>query len=332
MELKIHRLLDSLLNQTMYDFIVIIIDDGSKDDSKAIIGAYKKKFEEKGIHLRYLYQDNQGAAAAINNGLQYVETPYFCLPDADDFYTHTYIEECVSYLENNSDVGIVFTRCKAYYQDDLKHPVYDLYRKDHFECSNKKIFEDFYWDRNVYYCPQYMIRTSSFLEYNKGREIAGGKYGQNYQMIMPLAYHSKFGYIDKSLYNYIIYSNSDSHGSKTLEQQFNHIDGGVILLTDVFERIGLNHDEFEHHIHMAKQKCLITKAFVSCVYNDRQHFELFYNEIEEELLPEKLKKLYLVRNYKPLFTAACFKLKLDNYLRLNRLVFKLRALLYRFKN
>ena len=61
----VHRLLDSVLTQT-YPFIeMVIIDDGSTDDSSAVIQSYIPKFKAKGYELRYYYQKNSGQSVAI---------------------------------------------------------------------------------------------------------------------------------------------------------------------------------------------------------------------------------------------------------------------------
>ena len=296
MEGKIHRMLDSLLAQTKKSFVIYVIDDGSKDKSKDIIVSYIQRFESNGVKLNYIYQQNAGAASAVNNALKYVNTKYFCLPDADDFYDVQYIEKCVDFLNSNLDCGIVFTKCNVFKENDLSKPCSFFKRSDHFKCERKKIFRDFYWDKDVYFCPNYMIRTDAFLSANGGYEIVGGKHGQNYQMILPMAYHSDFGYIDEFLYNYIIYKNSDSHGKRSLEQRFAHVDGGKDILMDVLNRIGVKESELDYYKKEIFQKNAIQKAYIACDYANRILLEKYYKIIDKKYLSSRLKLLFFVRN------------------------------------
>ena len=66
----IHRLFDSLLIQTYSNIEIFVVDDGSSDDTKSVIESYIPKFAEKKYKLNYIYQENAGQSAAINNGLK----------------------------------------------------------------------------------------------------------------------------------------------------------------------------------------------------------------------------------------------------------------------
>ena len=117
----ITRLLDSVLRQTYPAIEMHVIDDGSVDDTKAIIERYIPEFEQRGYRLLYHYQANQGQSAAINNHLNLVTGDYFVWPDADDFYkTDDAIEALVNALEN-SDETVGMSRCMLEYlnEDDL---------------------------------------------------------------------------------------------------------------------------------------------------------------------------------------------------------------------
>ena len=72
----IFRLLDSLLRQTYDRMEIFVIDDGSTDESAAVIKSYISKFEEKQIKLDYIYQENAGQSYAINRGLKLFSGDY----------------------------------------------------------------------------------------------------------------------------------------------------------------------------------------------------------------------------------------------------------------
>lgn len=85
-EHKISKFLDSLLNQTYNNIELIVVNDGSLDKTEEVINSYKEKLISKGMDFIYLYQSNQGQAAAINNALKYFTGKYLMWPDSDDVF------------------------------------------------------------------------------------------------------------------------------------------------------------------------------------------------------------------------------------------------------
>lgn len=315
MEGKIHRLMDSLLAQTTKCFVVYVIDDGSKDKSREVVENYIPRFESIGVKLNYIYQQNAGVSSAVNNGLSRIRTEFFCLPDADDFLEMTYLEECVNYLSSHCDCGVVFTQCNVFKDGRMNSPTGILQRKDKFDTDTESIFIDFIWGHNVYYCPDYMIRTKDFLQANGSMQIESGRYGQNYQMLLPIVYYYKCGYIEKPLYNYVIYKQSISHGHRTLQQRLNSIEGGIISLHETVRTMSLPEKKTEWLHYIIEQKNNIQKALVACEYGDRKLLEDNYINIDQKYLTSRLKLLYYFR-YMP-FSLYCFSyiMKLRNMLR-----------------
>jgi UDP-glucose:(glucosyl)LPS beta-1,3-glucosyltransferase len=83
----IQRLFDSILIQTYNNIEMFVIDDGSTDNTRQVIEAYMPRFIDRGYSLKYVYQENQGPAGAINTGLKLInEDSYLVWPDSDDFY------------------------------------------------------------------------------------------------------------------------------------------------------------------------------------------------------------------------------------------------------
>ena len=85
----LRQCLDSLLYQTLDNHIVIMINDGSTDNSGIIAKEYAEKFPEL---FRYFEQKNLGLGAARNAGLHYAETEMVGFLDSDDWVPRTYIE------------------------------------------------------------------------------------------------------------------------------------------------------------------------------------------------------------------------------------------------
>ena len=98
------RCLDSLLNQTLEDLEIILVDDHSTDHSLDIMQAYQKK-EPRKIKLAQTKQ-NSGAGAARNVGLELVDCDYIGFVDSDDYITTDYYEKlCAACDSTNSDIS-----------------------------------------------------------------------------------------------------------------------------------------------------------------------------------------------------------------------------------
>lgn len=99
----IDKSIDSVLSQTYRDFEIIVVDDGSTDNTKTII---ETKYRDK---VKYIYQENSGAPAARNQGLREAKGDFIVFLDADDWFAPENLEYKVNILENNVDVGWVYS-------------------------------------------------------------------------------------------------------------------------------------------------------------------------------------------------------------------------------
>lgn len=101
-EKYIRPCLESILNQTFKDFEVVIIDDGSTDNSASIV----KEYADKDNRIKYHYQENQTACVALNNGIELAKGDYITFADNDDLIElDTYEKVALSF--NNTDPDIV---------------------------------------------------------------------------------------------------------------------------------------------------------------------------------------------------------------------------------
>ncbi len=99
--------LDSILNQTLKDFEIICVDDGSSDNSPVILEEYSKKDKR----IRVFHQKNQYAGVARNNGLKHAKGEYVLFLDSDDFFENTLCEKCYERAkETNADIVVYNSR------------------------------------------------------------------------------------------------------------------------------------------------------------------------------------------------------------------------------
>ncbi|MCK5083642.1 MAG: glycosyltransferase family 2 protein, partial [Candidatus Omnitrophica bacterium] len=95
--------LDSVLKQSWVDFEIIIVDDGSKDGSRALIQQYAEKYPEK---IRYFFQENGGAAHARNTGLKNAKGGYVAFLDSDDLWMSNKLQIQINYFQKNPEVDL----------------------------------------------------------------------------------------------------------------------------------------------------------------------------------------------------------------------------------
>ena len=95
--------LDSILDQSYKNYEIIVVDDGSTDDTKSIL----KPFEDKII---YIYQTNSGAPAKPRNvGILMASGHYISIFDSDDIMEPNKLERSISFLESCPDLGMIFS-------------------------------------------------------------------------------------------------------------------------------------------------------------------------------------------------------------------------------
>lgn len=100
--------IQSVLAQTFRDFEIIVIDDGSTDNTAEVVSAYP---------VRYFYQENQGLPAARNRGTALTNSEYIIFLDADDVITENTLQKSVDVLDRHPEVG--FSYGQALFVNDL---------------------------------------------------------------------------------------------------------------------------------------------------------------------------------------------------------------------
>ena len=129
----IERFLDSILNQTYKNLELILINDGSDDNTEKLVFQYEKKIQEKKIEFKYHKKRNGGAASAINIGLKLFTGDYLIWVDCDDFLHPKSIEIRVNFLKQNPNYDFVRSNVKIVDEKKLEVKIgnfYNNYSKD----------------------------------------------------------------------------------------------------------------------------------------------------------------------------------------------------------
>jgi glycosyltransferase involved in cell wall biosynthesis len=119
--LFIKESIDSSIGQSYKNIEVIIIDDGSTDNTKDIIEPY---LVHENIH--YIYQENKGLSGARNTGLKHSKGDYIQFLDSDDLLESTKVAKQIQFLEQNTEYFAVYS--DTFYFDGKKTNRIDSYR------------------------------------------------------------------------------------------------------------------------------------------------------------------------------------------------------------
>jgi glycosyltransferase involved in cell wall biosynthesis len=93
--------LDSILAQTFQDFELIVVDDGSADDTREVVERY-------GSRVHYLHQSNRGPSAARNLGVAHAKAPWIAFQDSDDLSLPDHLITLYRYVQDVPGCGMVF--------------------------------------------------------------------------------------------------------------------------------------------------------------------------------------------------------------------------------
>lgn len=192
-EKTLQRCLDSLLMQTYRDLEIIIINDGSNDNSDYICNNYA----DKDSRIRYQNRPNGGVSAARNFGLDMARGDYIAFVDSDDYLEHDMYQK-MSVEAAAKDADMVFVKYKVFGGDDS-------YNKQEDNLTDAVINKNLRWfilsERNV----MGVVWRTFF----KKRAIGNLRFNENIKeaedlcfMLECLAKANNVSVIDEYLYNY----------------------------------------------------------------------------------------------------------------------------------
>lgn len=113
-EATIEETLESIQDQDYSNIEIIVIDDGSSDNTKDLL---LKNWVDK---ITYFYQENIGAAGARNKGLELANGDYITFVDADDKIDRRFVSMCVNILDSNLEIQITYPLFKYFGRSSKK--------------------------------------------------------------------------------------------------------------------------------------------------------------------------------------------------------------------
>jgi glycosyltransferase involved in cell wall biosynthesis len=191
------RAIDSVLAQTFDDYEIIVIDDGSSDNTSEVLAAY-------GDRVCVVKQVNQGVSAARNHGIRVARGEFVAFLDSDDEWLPRKLEAQVQYLNSHSDVG--FAGCLGYCReedgtffsfDENDRPEYEVYRSG----SVKRQFLRFLYSPFPQNMSRYIFRRSILEELGGFDLTISGP--EDWELFLKLLSHGhRFAYVPEPLVEY----------------------------------------------------------------------------------------------------------------------------------
>jgi glycosyltransferase involved in cell wall biosynthesis len=148
------RSIESVFKQTYRNFEIIVIDDGSTDDTKTVLAPYSND-----KRIMYLYQDNAGCGVARNNGVAIAQGEFIAFLDADDYWHEEKLRFQMEIFEKHADVIVCYT--ESYIKEPLSDLVWETKRNIH-QLPRSGILTRFFAFHNVVTLSSAIVRKSSF--------------------------------------------------------------------------------------------------------------------------------------------------------------------------
>jgi glycosyltransferase involved in cell wall biosynthesis len=205
----VREAVDSVLNQTFNDYEIVVVDDGSVDDTKEVLASY-------GNRIRYIYQTNSGVSAARNRGILSSNGEYVAFLDDDDLWLPRKLELQIKYLDEHPEVGLLFSNTNtATTGEDLRFANKKMSQisKPH----RGKVFRELFVE-NFIPCCSVVVRRICFDKV--GLFDPSLRNAQDYDMWLRIARFFRVDYIDQPLAIYRHHVHSLSHGvEKEIESE-----------------------------------------------------------------------------------------------------------------
>ena len=294
-EKYVEKCLESLAKQEMQDFEVIIVNDGSTDNSENVIKNYMQSSK---LNIKYLEKENGGLASARNYGVEKASGKYISFLDSDDYLDKNLFSELEKYIDKDIDL-IKFKMKKVDEKgrliEKLDGPVFDI-------CSGKQAYEklctsDKYMDPACIY----LYKREFFVENNFKYKL---RYHEDFGLTSLIIVQAKTVIsTDICGYNYLQTEESLTR-SKDDSKNIDRAKDMLIHYDNMLAVIDANYDLSE------KTKELVKRYYTNSVvlkagslkgkekrnYIKEIKYRMMYKNIKPENLKQKIKRILLKYN------------------------------------
>lgn len=290
----------SLKEQTYHNCQLIFMDDGSSDRTKEIIYSYKDELEELGYQFEYHYHENIGLGGTVAEGVFYIRGDYFIWPDIDDIMTPDSIEKKLRFLQKYPQYGLVRSDYGIITESN-KSKIQRIGPDRRLDRKKETLFSDYLVSKNMWLQPGcYMIRTDAWIDSNPDRYMYSTRRGQNWQILLPILYKYKCGYIEEPLYLYLVRDNSLSNQhSDNYEDLVTRYSMFEEIITKTLEHMSIDATEKEDYIKNVRDFYIGQKLSLAFRFDMPGEVEKYYTYLRKNRkLTMKQRVKYYGRNSK----------------------------------
>jgi glycosyltransferase involved in cell wall biosynthesis len=214
----------SVLAQTFPDFELIVVDDGSTDDTRSVVAGFKDS------RIRYVPQDNMGISGARNTGIRNARGRYVAFLDSDDLWLPQLLEVEVHILDHNPEAGVVYAKAQGIGSDgNLTFESRGYVQKYSGQTLKSMLYADFTCIQTSLVRRQCFERAGLFDESLTGRV--------DWDMFLRLAQHCDFAHVDRVLAHFRTHAQQFTGPAST--QFAEVVEAGVTVLDKAFSAAGL---------------------------------------------------------------------------------------------
>lgn len=197
-EKYIKEAIESVLNQTYKNIELIVVDDGSTDNTAEIVKKYLND-----PRVKYIYQENKGLAGARNTGIKKAKGDYIAFLDADDFYLPEKIEKEVKFLKEHPEFDIVYCNMEHFY--DGKSKILFQHRGPFYSGNVfEKLLNKFFGQADTLLIPKKILDKIGLFDEKM-------RYSEDWDLLLRISWAGfKFGFIKEPLLRIRIHKGSHS--------------------------------------------------------------------------------------------------------------------------
>ena len=279
----IKKCLDSISNQTIEDIEILIVNDGSEDDSETVIKHWIES--NKQINAKYLEKENGGLSDARNFGVQYASGKYISFIDSDDYIDVKLFESLQKYMEDDVDVikfKMQTVDKEGHVMEKIKGPVFE-------KCSGEEAFEKLCTeDKFIDPACIYLYKREFFI--NNKFEYEVGTYHEDFGLTPLIIINAKsFVSTDEYGYNYLQRDNSIT-GNENIEKDIKKANDLLKHYDNMLEKI-------ENYDITKNTKDLVKRYYTNTIILKAR--ELLDDNEELKKYVQELKKRKVYKNIKP---------------------------------
>ena len=300
-EKQLEKCLDSLLNQTLKDIQIILVNDGSQDSSANIAKKYVVKDPDR---VLYFEKENGGLSDARNYGLKYATGEYISFIDSDDYITENLYNDLLPYMDQKYDL-IKFKVAKV---DEKGKIIEKNYTPEFEEKTGEEAFDILYKSDVMTEVAWGYLYKRDFFKRNEF-EFAKGKYHEDFGLVpLIILKANKVASVDVFGYNYVQTAKSITRGNKETTYK-----RALDLLYFYDEMI----NKIKNYEISNKAKENIKIYYTNCIILEVDNLEgkeqkQFIKEIRKRKLANNIKS----RNFKQFFKKILLKINIKLYLKL----------------